>query len=261
MTNFIKNIMIVTMVCFGTVANANAQTATDTTEVNGVELQAIYGESTDRGCWHAEIREGVATKLRCDGFRAALGVEAQDMFWNSDLGSGSKVAAGPKASLGYKWGNWEPTVSFAYLFGGSIEGQSLSMPKASIGLRAYTTKHDHKKLLKGYLEAGFTYMDVKSIDRVDLGTDRVTLEIPFHGYACFGKIGAGVEWNFCEIVKHSHTTVGKNNFLLDLVGHMALNVGASYEMSVVNKLQHYETKSSVNLNALSFFATLVVKPW
>jgi hypothetical protein len=259
-TNFAKNMIVLGMAAFCAVANA--QTAqVDTTEVDGTVLQAIFGESTDRGCWHGSIRDGVATKARCNGFRPALGVEAQDMFWSSDLGSGSKVAVGPKASLGYKWGHFEPTVSFAYLFGGSIEGQSLSMPKASISLRAYTTKHDHKKLLKGYIEAGFTYMDVKSIDRVDLGTDWEEFEIPFHGYACFGKVAAGLEWNFSEIVKHSHTTVGKNNFLLDLVGHMALNVGLSYETSVVNKLEHYNTKSSVNLNALSVAMTLVIKPW
>lgn len=242
-------------------AVANAQTAqtetkVDTTEVGGIELQAIFGESTDWTHWEAEIRNGVARKSRCNGVKLHAGAEVTDLMWNSDLGSGSSVMFGPKISASYKHGIFEPTLSFSYLFGGKVEGQSLNMPKASLDLRFWNTSHDHKKNVRFYAFAGASYIDVKSIDLVDLGQDWELFEIPFHGHAVALGGGAGVQINVGELVKHTTVTVGKNNFFLDVIGHMAIGAEIGYQHAIVNKLEHYNTKSSLNLNLLSGSVTV-----
>lgn len=259
-TSFVKNIMIVCAMAFNA-AVANAQTAetkVDTTTVDGTVLQAIFGESVDRGHWEAEIKDGVARKSRCNGVKLHAGAEVASLMWNSDLGSGSSVMVGPKISASYKHGIFEPTFSFSYLFGGKVEGQSLNMPKASLDLRFWNTSHDHKKNVRLYAFAGASYIDVKSIDLVDLGQDWELFEIPFHGHAVALGGGIGSQINVGELVKHTTVTVGKNNFFLDVIGHMAINVEVGYQHAIVNKMEHYQTKNTLGLNLLSGSITVTV---
>jgi hypothetical protein len=253
-TNFAKNIMIVLGMAFAAVANAQAQT--DTTTVDGTTLQAIFGESVDRGHWEAEIKDGIARKSRCNGVKLHAGAEVVDLMWNSELGSGSSVMVGPKVSASYKHGIFEPTLSFSYLFGGKVEGQSLNMPKASLDLRFWNTPHDYKKNVRFYGALSASYIDVKSIDLVDLGEDWELFEIPFHGHAVALGGSVGAQINVGELVKHTTVTVGKNNFFLDVIGHMAINVEVGYQHAVVNKMEHYQTKNTLGLNLLTGAVTV-----
>lgn len=258
-TNFnIKN-MIVCAIALVASVNANAQTAqVDTTEVNGVELQAIFQQGTDRGCWHPEIRNGVATKLLCNGWKFAAGAKVANVGWNSELGSGNSFAVAPTASISYKHGVFEPEVSFAYFFGLKVENQKFNAPEGTFALKIWSTKHDHKNNFRFFAAPTFTYRDMKSVDFIDLGDEWEKFENPFHGhyFAVGGKVGFGI--NIGEIVKHRKSTVGKNNFFLDIVGHMAIEAECGVDFGQINKMRSYQTEHTLKLTTVTGSVKLVV---
>jgi hypothetical protein len=253
-TNFVKNIMIVTMVCFGTVANAQ----NDTTTVDGTTLQAVFAQGTDRGCWHAEVKDGIARKHLCNGWKVAAGVKAANVSWSSELGSGNSFAVAPTVAISYKHGYFEPEVSFAYLMGVKVENQKFNAPEGTFALKIWSTKHDHKNNFRFFAAPTFTYRDMKSVDFIDLGDEWEKFENPFHGhyFAVGAKVGAGI--NIGEIVKHRKSTVGKNNFLLDIVGHMAIEAEVGIDYGQINKMRSYQTEHTLKLTTVTGSVKLVV---
>jgi hypothetical protein len=258
MTNNIKNIMIV-MVMAAFCAVANAQTvATDTTEVDGVTLQAIFAQGTDRGCWHGEVVNGICRKHLCNGWRFSAGAKVASVNWSSELGSGNSFAVAPTVAISYKHGYFEPEVAFSYLFNVKVENQRFNAPEGTFALKIWSTKHDHKGGLRFFGAPTFTYRDMKSVDFVDLGPEWEKFENPFHGHyvAVGGKVGFGI--NVGKIVKHRKTTVGANNFFLDIVGHMAIEAEVGIDYGQINKMRSYETEHTLKLTTVTGAVKLVI---
>jgi hypothetical protein len=256
-TNF-KN-MIVTMVALVASVNAaQAQTATDTTTVDGTVLQAIFAQGTDRGCWHGEIVNGVPTKHLCNGWKVAGGVKVANVGWSSELGSGNSFAVAPTVAISYKHGVFEPEVSFAYFFGLKVENQKFNAPEGTFALKIWSTKHDHKNNFRFFAAPTITYRDMKSVDFIDLGDEWEKFENPFHGHyvAVGGKVGFGI--NVGKIVKHRKTTVGANNFFLDIVGHMAIEGEVGVDFGQINKMRSYETEHTLKLTTVTGAVKLVI---
>jgi hypothetical protein len=254
-TNNIKN-MIVTMVAL--VAGMNAQAQTDTTTVDGTVLQAIFAQGTDRGCWHAEVKDGVARKHLCNGWKFSAGVKVANVGWSSELGSDNSFTAAPTVSVSYKHGYFEPEVSFAYLMGVKVENQKFNAPEGTFALKIWSTKHDHKNNFRFFAAPTFTYRDMKSVDFIDLGDEWEKFENPFHGhyFAVGGKAGFGI--NIGKIVKHRKTTVGKQNFFLDIVGHMAIEGEVGVDFGQINKMRSYETEHTLKLTTVTGAIKLVI---
>jgi hypothetical protein len=259
MTNVNFKNMIVCAIALVASVNANAQeTKVDTTEVNGVELQAIFQQGTDRGCWHGEIVNGVATKHLCNGWKVAGGVKVASVNSNSEQGSGSSVAFAPTVAISYKHNIFEPELSVAYLCGVKVENQKFNAPEGTFAFKIWNTKHDHKGGLRGFIAPTFTYRDMKSVDFIDLGPEWEKFENPFHGhyFAVGGKVGFGI--NIGKIVKHRKTTVGANNFFLDIVGHMAIEGELGVDFGQINKMRSYETEHTLKLTTVSGAVKLVI---
>jgi hypothetical protein len=252
MTNNIKNIMIVmVMAAFCAVANAQAQTAetkVDTTEVNGIELQAIFAQGPDRGCWHPEINNGVATKHLCNGWRLEAGPKVEFLNASSELGKKTTTAIGLEVSGGYKYGIIEPTASFFYGFNKSeVEGQKFNVWEGSFSLRIWSTKHDHKNNLRFFVAPKVSVRNMKSIDYIDLGSEWELFENPC--YAPYVALGGevGIMVNLGKVIKHRSTTVGKNKYFLDIVGHTTLSLTAGLDYGQINKMRDYKTEKSLKL--------------
>lgn len=237
---------IVTMVTMLISASAYAQQ--DTTAVGNTTVQAIFAQGSDRGCWHPEIKDGVCRKHLCNGWQLSAGVKVAMVNWSSELGSGNSFAPAPTVTVGYRQGHWQPEVSFAYLIGVEVENLKLNSPELTLSVRYNFNKHDHKGGLRAYVAPTATYRDMKSVDFIDLGPEWEVFKNPFHGhyFAVGGKVGFDV--NLGEIVKHRSTTVGNNNFLLDIVGHSVLSVEAGYDYGQINKLRKGVTNTSLKLH-------------
>lgn len=258
-TNNIKNMIVTMTMAFAAVINANAQeTKVDTTEVDGTTLQAVFAQGTDRGCWHGEIVNGVATKHICNGWKFSAGAKVANVGWSSEQGSGNSMAFAPVASISYKYGYFEPEVSFAYLFGLKVENQKFNAPEGTFALKIWSTKHDHKNNFRFFAAPTFTYRDMKSVDFIDLGDEWEKFENPFHGhyFAVGGKVGFGI--NIGKIVKHRKTTVGKQNFFLDIVGHMAIEGEVGVDFGQINKMRSYETEHTLKLTTVTGAIKLVI---
>jgi len=246
--NFKNSMIVILVAAFAGVINANAQTATDTTTVDGTVLQAIFAQGPDRGCWHPEVVNGVARKHLCNGWRLEAGPKVEAINSNSEIENKTNVVVGAEISGGYKHNNFEPVASFFYgVNPATVEGQKFNVWEGSFSLRIWSTRHDHKNNMRFFVAPKVSVRNMKSIDYIDLGSEWELFENPCYApYVAFGG-EVGVMVNLGKVIKHRSTTVEKNKYFLDIVGHTTLSLTAGLDYGQINKMRDYKTEKSLKL--------------